>query len=437
MKRLLNITAGLLGLLALAALVVALAVTFGELRKKTEPVSQLFQSPIETPTQPPYPSPATPTAVPTPPGPPPTLPPYPPPRGTPPVEPPQQPTPTPFPDRGVRVGPPSEVTLSGADVTIEQLYNPDLDGGTLVASARVPSGITIVAVDLETGRVQRLTRVAERGIEGPRISVPYVAWIEEAPELGRDMRRLHVFNRVQRREVTIGHGIRFQLDLKNDILVWQETRDRSWAIYGYDLRANREFVVAEGPGARSFPRVCNNEWVIYLQHEQDWPGVADLYAHDLATEKDVFIGQVPFPRSAAAGYQHACDGYRVAWMSVRTEQYTGQEVDPITGKSETVTNTIPVYEQHLYDLTTREDRTLDIPVHGLPSLQLDGDILISTTGYDLKRDVPFDLLSRFPPDQRVGGRMALSNERLAWTAHPPGGPQRLYTALIVRDPNQQ
>ncbi len=75
MKRLWSITGGLLGLLALGALVVALALTFGGLQRGAKPASQAFQSPIETPTQPPYPPPttpippgppATPTVVPTP-----------------------------------------------------------------------------------------------------------------------------------------------------------------------------------------------------------------------------------------------------------------------------------------------------------------------------------------------------------------------------------
>ncbi len=76
MRRLANIAGGLLGLLALGALVVALALTFGGLPREAKPASQAFQSPIETPTQPPYPppgtptppQPGTPTAVPTPPG---------------------------------------------------------------------------------------------------------------------------------------------------------------------------------------------------------------------------------------------------------------------------------------------------------------------------------------------------------------------------------
>ena len=61
MKRLLSITGGLLGLLALTALAVALALTFERLRTDVKLASQAFQSPIETPTQPPYPPPASPT----------------------------------------------------------------------------------------------------------------------------------------------------------------------------------------------------------------------------------------------------------------------------------------------------------------------------------------------------------------------------------------
>jgi len=72
MKRILKLFGTLLGLLALAALVVVLTTTLRDLRASPQPASQVFQSPIETPTQPPYPPPETPTPVetptPTPPG---------------------------------------------------------------------------------------------------------------------------------------------------------------------------------------------------------------------------------------------------------------------------------------------------------------------------------------------------------------------------------
>ncbi len=99
MKRTLSIAGSLLGLLALVVLVLALTLTFGGLGRGAEPVSQMFQSPIETPTQPPYSPPATPSK-PTPLTPPPTIPPKPSPPAhptvtvtLPPYPPPQTPTP--------------------------------------------------------------------------------------------------------------------------------------------------------------------------------------------------------------------------------------------------------------------------------------------------------------------------------------------------------
>lgn len=59
MKRILKFVGSLLGLLALAALVIALTTTFRNLKGESQPASSLSQSPIQTPTQPPYPPPAT------------------------------------------------------------------------------------------------------------------------------------------------------------------------------------------------------------------------------------------------------------------------------------------------------------------------------------------------------------------------------------------
>lgn len=62
MKRIWKLFGSLLGLLALAALVIVLTTTFRGLRGESQPGSSLFQSPIETPTQPPSPPPVTPTS---------------------------------------------------------------------------------------------------------------------------------------------------------------------------------------------------------------------------------------------------------------------------------------------------------------------------------------------------------------------------------------
>ena len=66
MKRMFSIAGGLLGLLVLAGLAVVLVMSFGALWREAQPVSPVFQSPIETPTLPPYPPPETPTVVPMP-----------------------------------------------------------------------------------------------------------------------------------------------------------------------------------------------------------------------------------------------------------------------------------------------------------------------------------------------------------------------------------
>ena len=69
MKRMLRLTGGLLGVLALAGLVVALVMTFQGLRGEPQAESPVFQSPIETPTpnkpaQTPSPLPPVPTSTP-------------------------------------------------------------------------------------------------------------------------------------------------------------------------------------------------------------------------------------------------------------------------------------------------------------------------------------------------------------------------------------
>lgn len=401
MKRLSSAIGSLLGLLALGALVVALVLAFGGLQRDTKSLLQVSQSPLKTPARSPRP-----------------------PLGSTPVETPKSGTaeppgkwslPTSLPDRGVRVGSPSKVTVSWGDVEIEHLYNSALDGNTLVSSARVPGGVAVVAIDLKTGRVQRLSRIAEQGIEEPHVSGRYVAWLESAPESNWNVSQLQVFDLTQGRERTVKRGVLAQLDLKDDILIWREYRSPAWRIYGYDLRSSREITVAEGPGTL-FPHPCSREWGIYLQDAQEgWPGTANLRAHNLATGEDIFIGQMPFLRNASAGGQHACDGSRVAWISVEMQQ------------SE------PIYKQHVYDTGTRSDRVLNVQIQGLPSVKLSGDVLINSAGYDLAKDVPFSVFSSALPEQfHIGSILFLSKDNAVWLVNEPDGSQGIYNASIIR-----
>ncbi len=397
MNRVLSSVRSWLGPLTLITLAVVLAIIFGRLRERAEPAPPTFQSSL------PGPSPTIESPLPT----------------MPPVQTRRYSTPTPLPNQGVWVGPASEVTLTGEDITIEALSNLDLDDDTLVSRASVRGGgITIVTVDLRTGQVQRLSQVAERGIEGPRISGRHVAWAEYPVQMN-DVGQLHVFDLMQTREFTVEQGLIHWPDLKDSLLVWQESHASGIGIYGYDLATNQAIAIAVGPAIYSFPRVCSRQWVIYLKQglQEHWPSIVDLHAYNLLTGEDILIGQVLFPRSASVGQQHACDGQRVAWLGARA-----------TGATLT-------FEQHLYDLATRTDRILNLPNPGAAyHVLIEGDFLISVVGYDLQRDIPFNVLWGLPPDQITGGQLVLSNNRLAWTAQPYGGSQHLYTAFIIRQP---
>jgi hypothetical protein len=151
-------------------------------------------------------------------------------------------------------------------------------------------------------------------------------------------------------------------------------------------------------------------------------GTSDLFAHNLFTDETILIGQVPLSQSPATGRSHDCDGNRVAWASWSWDIQTNQ----------------PVAQQHLYDLTTRTERLLNIPVEGWGiRVRIAGDILLSTVGYDLSRDVAFSPFANVPLEQTKGsGGAMISGNRLAWIARPGDaveGPWHLYTAAIIRD----
>jgi len=169
MKRAVNIIGGLLGLLALGALVMALALTFGGVQKGAKPASQAFQSPIQTPTQQPYPPPATPThppSKPTPVTPPPTIPPKPsPPRVTvtlPPYPPPQTPTPpgtpTAVPTPPATVTPPTP----GTPTAVPTPSGPLPPGPKVVYAETAPDGtVTYWAVSAVNPERRRMLATAD------------------------------------------------------------------------------------------------------------------------------------------------------------------------------------------------------------------------------------------------------------------------------------
>ncbi len=404
MKRLSTLMRNFLGLLALGIFVVTLVFIFSGLQRHVEPSASTLQSPIGTPA----PTPGPPKSN------------YPVTNGRP-VESPganAAPSPTDLPDRGVRIGSPNKSSISWADVSIEHLYNPALDGDLLVSDAKVPTGTAVVAINLKTGRILQLSQTRGQSVEEPHVSGRYVAWIESASGSDTTARQLHVFDLTQSQESVVGQPrLPYQLDLKNDIMVWQDYRGQGWGIYGYDLSAAREFTIAvDSTNTLSAPRICSKAWVIFLQNiQQGGGGTADLHARNLATGEDILIGQTPLTQDSMAGDQHACDGNRVAWVGVQNQA------------SE------PIYRQHIYDLNTRSDRILDFQIKTLPAVRLIGDVLLSSVGYDLAKDVPFSARPNIRPEQfRIGSATLLTRDKVAWIVNEPDGTQGVYTAPITR-----
>jgi hypothetical protein len=336
------------------------------------------------------------------------------------------------PNRDVSIDSIHEVILAGADVPIDGLYHPALDLDTLVALATTGNGApaypgspnsgdpqkktAIVAIDLKTGAVERLTPFANEGHYGnPYISGNYVAWIEPTGDIR--ISKLHVIDRTTHQDSVVKSAQLSQLDFKGDILVWQEYRGLGWGIYGYNLKTSQDFKVADGPQQmNAYPHPCSDEWVIYLANVQEassrsWVGSADLHAYDLTTGADALIGQVPVPRSSDP--PHTCDGTSVTWT---------QLADAPSG-----------YEYHFYDLSTKTDRKLNnMPgqVGLIPTLLLSDNVLIAIGlgGFDMDRNMAFDLPGGLSPEQRFGAPWLLSKNRLAWIIDV----RHLYTGLVTR-----
>jgi hypothetical protein len=404
MKRASNTMVNIIGLLALGALVVILIGSFRGLQQSAAPLVSTLQSPIGTPAQTP--------------GPPKSIYPVSAGRAIETSGANAWPSPTDLPDRGVQVGSPIKPNISWADVAIEHLYNPALEGDILVSDATVSAGTAIVAINLKTGRISQLSQVKGQSVEEPHVSGRYVAWIESVSGSDTTARQLHVFDLVQSRESVVGQPrLPYQLDLKNGLMVWQDYRGQGWGIYGYDLNAAREFTIAvDSTNTHSAPRVCSQAWVIFLQNiQQGRGGTADLHARNLTTGEDILIGQTPLMPDSTAGDQHACDGNRVAWVSVQTQDAG------------------PIYQQHIYDLNRRSDRVLDIPIKTLSVVLINGDVLLSSVGYDLAKDVPFRATPNLRPEQfRIGSAPLLSRDSVAWIVDEPDGTQGIYTAPITR-----
>jgi hypothetical protein len=332
--------------------------------------------------------------------------------------------PTPLPNRGVSISVPTEVVFDGTESpTYDGLFAPDLEGGLLVAKARSGNDVFLVVIDIQSGRITYSAPIDNNDSEAPHISGKYVAWAESVPNVDGNIKQVFLLDLRRGTIRTLWQGNLHQLELKDDILLWQEYRGASWGIYGFDLFNEQELTISHGPGTRAWPRICSRDWVIFIHY----PGEpkprqlfsAELRALNLQSGETFPVGSVPLSDSPTTGRSHDCDGTRIAWASYSGDSQTGR-----------------LAQQHVYDLQHRTERILDIPIQGWGiRVVIDGSILLSTVGYDLDRNVSFSLWSNDTPIEHRG-QMLLSDNRLAWIADPPtrqAGAPSLYTATILRD----
>lgn len=400
MKRFLKYFGSALGLLVVAAFILALAQSAPLLQQEPKADPLAFTSPIS-----PLPTPTNsiPSPIPTirlEPG---------------------GPTPTPMPDLGVHLDTPREIRLQREAANLLNLFDATLDvsDGSLFAVARQKDGLWLVAIDVATGGIHRLTAVVNPP-QPPRADKSIVAWIEPARELDRNMSRLQILDRVSGQLRTLVEGTLYQLDLKDNLLVWQEYREGSWGIYGYDINANTELVIAVGPEAHFFPRVCGQNRVAYLRSTLDG-STAELRVFNTTQGFDMAVGVVVVSKESSSGYQHACDSSRLAWVGLEKRNSGGQEL------------VVPV--QRVYDFSTENEQVLDVQTSSSVNLQLQGDTLVGIVGYDLRRNVPFNINFK-PSDISMSSGHSLvagPNWILYMFYGAQNTPPRLYIASIIRN----
>ena len=340
---------------------------------------------------------------------------------------------TPFPDRGIYVSASTTLTPLADESTIDRLSFPDWDGTELVARAEAKGKVAVVLVDLTNGQMHLLNQLSERGAVSPHISGRYVVWADPVPE--GDLLQMRVYDlRTDRLFSPYVPGYYHQLDFADGIAVWQDYRDNKWGIYGYNVRTSQAITI--GQGNLGCPQI-SYPWVIYLDTNLSSEGspanIARLWAYHLRTAERLSLGLVFNPNDATACSYHAIDDSRVAWLGLREEQNTKSETNPETGQTEAVITANPAYEPHVYDLRTRTDRILDIPIQWPPRTLLSGDVVVfGNVGFDLASDIPFNVIPDPQWANEAGLPLLLSDDRVVWLTNLVEGSPQIHIAPIIR-----
>ncbi len=415
MRRLLNITGSLLGLLILGMFVVALAWSFTGRGRESRLATDAFQSPVETPTPtslPPQATPTSPQGTPIPPRATPT-----PPRATPTFPRPR------VPEIALTFVPPevSDALTQPVQITRRPAPRGELavDGNYVVWRSYEDGQTNIVAYNLTTGEERRISSLPG-GKSSLRIFGNYVVWAETLDQLDQYKRVVHVYDLVANREMAVGSTTLAQdyPDISGNLVVWNESRNLqdAWQIdiYGYDLQRGEEFPVVVGPGRHLFPRI-SGDWVIYL----DWPPGASLggrspsqptlRAHHLRTSEDIELGQASYHNDAFSYKFHVISGHRVVWRG-------------------------PDWRAYLYDLNTRQVRILVEP-QMFNRLDLHGSLLSAGSRvFNVETGAMLELFQPFRMDRpsRLDD-IATDGQTVAWV-FDLGDEGRVYVARFHRLP---
>lgn len=287
------------------------------------------------------------------------------------------------------------------------------DQHKLVSIGRQNGKSSTMLLDLTTGEE---SKVADATLLNERFSGHWLVGEDQSPLGPPDYYiRIKAIDMDTGEEIDLGdtHANQQRPSISGDIVVWEDRRnkDRSGTdIYAYDLKTGKEFTVTATISMEIAPRV-SGQWVTYLTLPTQYrpgeaPSTIELRAHSLKTGEDFSIGMIPSPNNASWGTYHAIDGDKVAWVKV-TDAVWPQYVS----------------ELHLYDLTTRTDRTLTEPIPNRPptdiSLSAKSGLVVynSPTQHwvvlDWRPAVPVPLAVT-EPIKSIGDHLMATGDYLVW-----------------------
>ena len=184
---------------------------------------------------------------------------------------------TPWPVQSVAAATPAYRVERGFSLPIGGEGELALSGSLLLWQETTAHGLTrLDGIDLRTNR--RLPLPAPRGSQRqPALAGPLAAWIEVDPATEQPQVVVYDLDGHQRTVVTGPTALPDRPALDGTTVVWRDRRGADWGIYGYDLVAGAEFVLAEGDVSHGPPAIAGSHVVWQEYRSGSW----DVYAYDL------------------------------------------------------------------------------------------------------------------------------------------------------------